>query len=167
MIDLYFKRPILVDYIISVIIISGIVTLDYFDIFNLPSSEKSSDFASDIGAIGLTVSGFILTLITILISFKSGQIIAEEKLTNSSSPFKIFLASPLYGRSIDILKYGVLSLVLVSFLIYILKLSLDDKYLVYIFHVNILGLIIILMTFLRCFFVLGIIMKMQNPNWSS
>jgi hypothetical protein len=162
MIDIYYKKPVLFDFIISAIVIGFVVSLDCYNLFKLPDSEKSSDFASDIGAIGLTISGFILTLITILISLKSGQVLLGEKLTNSSSPFKIFLASPLYVRSIDILKYGVFSLVLVSFAIFILKLALDVNHLKYIFYGNVLGLVIILMTFLRCFYVIGIIMQIQN-----
>ena len=68
MIEAYFKRPMLYDYSVSAIIIAIIAVLNYRDYLELPNSEKSSDFASDIGAIGLTISGFILTIITILIT---------------------------------------------------------------------------------------------------
>lgn len=162
MIEAYYKRPILFDYIASSVIIGGIVALNYYSLFNLPDADKSIDFASDVAAIGLTVSGFILTLITILITFKSGQLLSEEGLTNGSSPFKIFLASSLYNKSVSILKYGVLSLVIVSFFLYALKLFLSPRYLEYVFYSNVLGLVIMLATFVRCFYVLGIIMRMQN-----
>jgi hypothetical protein len=160
--EAYYKRPVLYDYLLSVIIIVVFAVLDCTGTVKLPTATKSADFASDIGAIGLTVSGFILTLITILITLKSGQLISNETLTNSSSPFKIFLASPLFGRAIAILKYGVLSLVLVSFALIILKLVLSDAVIEYIFYVDILGLVMILATFLRCFYVLGLITKMQG-----
>jgi hypothetical protein len=160
--DLYYDRPILYDYLIAFILLLVLFLLEKYNFFQLPCSSKSSDFASDLGAIGLTVSGFILTLITILLTLKSGQLLSEDKLTNKSSPFKIFLSSKMYNRSVDILKHGVLSLVLISILLYILKLTLPTDYLLYIFYINILGLVIILTTFLRCFYIIGLIMRMQQ-----
>jgi hypothetical protein len=160
--DLYYNRPILYDYLLACILLFVLFLMEKYNFFRLPCTSKSSDFASDLGAIGLTVSGFILTLITILLTLKSGQLLSDEKLTNNSSPFKIFLASKMYNRSVDILKHGVLSLVLISILLYILKLTLPSDFLHYIFYINILGLVIILATFLRCFYVIGLIMKMQH-----
>jgi hypothetical protein len=162
--DIYYSRPILYDYVISIIIIVFLIIMELKGKIIIPCSTKSSDFASDLGAIGLTVSGFILTLITILLTLKSGQLISDEKLTNQSSPFKIFLASHLYNRSVDILKFGVLSLVVVSIGLYIFKLVVYDEYVRYIFYADILGIIIVLATFLRCFYVIGLIMKMQKTS---
>lgn len=162
LLDKYFKRPLLYDYMISAIIIGSLISLEWFNKIQIPCATKSEGFASDLGAIGLTVSGFILTLITILLTLKSGQILSNEELKNTSSPFRIFLASPMYNRSVDILKYGVLSLVSISLLLYTLKLTLSSEYIGYIFYFNILGLVMILMTFLRCFYVIGLIMKMQQ-----
>jgi hypothetical protein len=160
--DKYYKYPILYDYLISILLIGIIIVLEKKDLFVIPSGNFSTDFASDIGAIGLTISGFILTLITILISFKSSQLLSEEKLKNNSSPFKIFLASNLYKNSIKILQRGVVSLIIISFLIFLSKLIFINKSPEYIFYLNIIGLVIILSTFLRCYYVLGLILKMQN-----
>lgn len=161
-IDTYYRRPILYDYLMSFLIISILVLLNYFNKFELPCASKSIDFSSDVGAIGLTVSGFVLTLVTILLTFKSGQILSAEKLTNESSPFKIFLGSKMYHQAIKVLKEGVYSLVFISMLTFILKLGLGDSLIKYMFYVNLVGLIIILTTFLRCFFVLSLILKMQE-----
>ncbi|MAN28599.1 MAG: hypothetical protein CMH15_09600 [Mesonia sp.] len=163
MIESYFKRPILYDYIVAFIIIAIILTIDYTNvIINNSIIIKSYDFSSDIGAIGLTISGFILTLVTILITLKSGQIISDEELKNDSSLFKIFLASNLYFKSLRILKNGVLSLIAICFLIYVLKLILTRSYYIILFYTNLVALLIIITTFLRCFYVLNLIMKMQK-----
>ena len=160
--DKYYKHPILYDYLISIVLIAIIYSLEKKDIIKIPCGNFSNDFASDIGAIGLTISGFILTLITILISFKSSQLLSEEKLKNDSSPFKIFLASKLYKSSINILQRGVISLIVISFLIFISKLFFINRTTDYIFYLNVVGLVIILSTFLRCYYVLGLILKMQK-----
>ena len=159
MIESYFKRPILYDYIVAFIIIAIILTIDYTNvIINNSIIIKSYDFSSDIGAIGLTISGFILTLVTILITLKSGQIISDEELKNDSSLFKIFLASNLYFKSLRILKNGVLSLIAICFLIYVLKLILTRSYYIILFYTNLVALLIIITTFLRCFYVLNLIL---------
>uniref|UniRef100_UPI0032177FFD hypothetical protein n=1 Tax=uncultured Draconibacterium sp. TaxID=1573823 RepID=UPI0032177FFD len=160
----YFKRPILYDYLISLAIITVIIILEYLDKVEIPTYKISVDLASDIAAIGLTVSGFILTIVAILITLKSGQILSEEKLSNKSNAFKIFLASPLYGRSIDILKNGVISLIVISMILYFIKTGLNQSILKHIFYFNILGLLLIIGTFIRCFYVLGLIIKMQKKS---
>lgn len=164
MIEGYYKRPILYDYIISIIIIGLIIILEKYSRVSFSGVGNISEFASDIGGVGLTISGFILTLITILMTLKSGQIISEEELKNSSSPFKIFLDSQLYIRSIDILKNGVLSLIFACFVIYLYKLFAFGFFPKYLFYLNIVGLIIIITTFLRCFYVLNLIMRMQKTK---
>lgn len=162
LIDVYYKRPILYDYIISFSIIAALFFLNSHNLFVLPCKQNSLDFASDIGAIGLTVSGFVLTLITILLTLKSGQLLSNESLTNESSPFKIFLSSKLYQQTICILKKGVYSLVFISMLLYTLKMTLNPSISQNIFFANIIGLFVILTTFLRCFYVLSLILKMQE-----
>lgn len=164
LIDKYFRRPLFYDYVLSGLIVFLFIILNWKGYLELPSIEKTSLFSSDLGAIGFTVSGFILTLITILLTLKSAQILTKEKLSEDSSSFKIFLGSKLYSKSIDILKYGVLSLVLISLLLYLLKLLVPTNYIHNLFYFNIVGLIIIFTTFLRCFHVLGLIMKMQDVN---
>lgn len=162
LIDKYYKRPILYDYLFSFLIIIVLIILNNFGRISLPCNNISADFSSDIGAIGLTVAGFVLTLITILLTLKSGQLLSNDELTEESNPFKIFLSSKLYNKAITILKKGVFSLVFISMLLYILKIGLNILVQDYIFYFNLVGLIIILSTFLRCFYVLTLILKMQN-----
>ncbi|WP_289039174.1 hypothetical protein [uncultured Zobellia sp.] len=162
--DWYYKRPILIDYAIAALFVGLFFLINrQLDLDIIKSNEKN-DLSIDIGAIGLTVSGFILTLVTILITFKSGEILSDNSLDNDSSPFKIFLGSKLYKKSINILKYGVLSLVSISIAIFILKMFSGSISSEYILSANIIGIIIISTTFIRCFYVLNIILKMQDYN---
>ena len=158
----YYKRPILIDYLISTVVIGLFFFVDEQLDLKILKKNIDNDISFDIGAIGLTVSGFILTLVTILITFKSGEILSDKHLDNDSNPFKIFLGSALYKKSIDILKYGVLSLVVVSISIFILKMFSGNIGAKYILGSNIMGIIIISTTFIRCFYVLNIILKMQE-----
>ena len=165
MLNIYYKRPILYDYFISILVIIILCLLRRYCIFEFPKIEKSLEFASDIAGVGLTISGFILTLLTILMTLKSGEIVSDEKpLKNSSSAFKIFLSSPLYLESVKILRNGVFSLLIICFLIYLNKLLFTLIYSEIIFFMNITCLILIVTTFFRCFYVLDLIGKMQKPH---
>lgn len=162
--DWYYKRPILIDYVIAALFIGLFFLINEELDLDIVKSNAKNDLSIDIGAIGLTVSGFILTLVTILITFKSGEILSDNSLDNDSNPFKIFLGSALYKKSINILKYGVLSLVTISIAIFILKMFSGNIGSEYILSANIIGIIIISTTFIRCFYVLNIILKMQDYN---
>ena len=162
--DWYYKRPILIDYLLAIMVISFFFFINDRLNLNMIKANANTDLSIDIGAVGLTVSGFILTLVTILITFKSGEILSDNRLENDSNPFKVFLRSPLYKKSINILKYGVLSLVVVSIAIFILKIFSGNISSKYVFGSNIMGVIIISSTFLRCFYVLNLILKMQDSN---
>lgn len=162
--DWYYKRPILIDYAIAALVIGLFFLINEYLNLEIIKANVNNDLSIDIGAIGLTVSGFILTLVTILITFKSGEILSDNSLDNDSNPFKIFLGSALYKKSINILKYGVLSLVTISIAIFILKLFSGNISSKYILSANIVGIIIISTTFIRCFYVLNIILKMQDYN---
>jgi hypothetical protein len=161
-IETYYKNPIRYDYLLSIVVVLICYFLDKYNYIKIPDIKFSNNFASDIGAIGLTFSGFILTLITILISFKSSQITDSQPLDNNSNAFKIFLASGLYNSSIKILQRGVVSLIVISFLIFLTKLIVINQTYNYLFYFNIVGLIIVLSTFFRCYYVLGLILKMQK-----
>ena len=125
--DIYYKRPILYDYLLSILIIIGFLTLEHKYHLYCIDVEKSASLSSDLGAIGLTISGFVLTLSTILITLKTNQILNNKELTNNSSPFEIFLSSPLYLKSIEILKHAVLSLVISSIALYLFKIILPSS----------------------------------------
>lgn len=162
--DWYYRRPILIDYLTASIVIGLFFLINNQLGLNIIEVNIDNDISIDIGAIGLTVSGFILTLVTILITFKSGEILSDNRLDNESSPFKIFLRSTLYKKAINILKYAVLSLVMISVAIFILKIFSGNVRAEYILGANIIGIIIISTTFIRCFYVLNIILKMQDFN---
>lgn len=162
--DKYYKRPVFYDYLLSIVVTSAIVLINYkYDLYRV-NVLRSEGIAADLGAIGLTVSGFILTLSTILISLKTSQILNKNKLSNKNTPFEIFLASPLYSKSIEILKNAVLSLVITSIVLYIYKAVVPDKYMEYIFYFNMNSILIILTTFLRCFHVINLILQMQSSD---
>lgn len=154
--DKYYKRPILYDIIISLVVILGIGFLQDRNYISLNFDSDSND----ISTIGLTVSGFILTLLSILLTLKSRSILDNEK--NYNNNFEVFLASNLYSKSIKILKKGVVILIFISLISLTIGTLMKDVYKDYGLYINIVCLLFIFLTFLRCFHILNLIFDMQN-----
>lgn len=156
--DKYYSRPLLYDIIVNITIVSLLFYLKNHCIVKLDFDENSIN----VGSVGLTISGFILTLLTILLTLKSNSIIKSDSITSGSNAFQIFLASDLYKKSISILKNAVIILLSVSFISLASSVLAKSFYAEYGFYINTVCLLFILFTFLRCFHVLNLIFEMQN-----
>jgi len=88
--DIYFKRPLWWDYSIA----TGLALVSFLAIeksyLKLPPEAESISILSDLTNISLTISGFILTLLTVLITFKSGS---KTKKINLDSTEPLFECS--------------------------------------------------------------------------
>ncbi|MDG1824523.1 MAG: hypothetical protein P8H45_06500 [Flavobacteriaceae bacterium] len=155
MLDAYFKKPVFWDFLIAIIVMAIIAFLNFKQLFNLPKDVYSLDMASDLSNVSLTSVGFVLTLLTVLITFKSGSNLTKEKATESNTLFELFFTSPLYFETVKHLKNCIKSLIVIAILGFSLKLGLTKDFTEYIFFFNIIGLIIIVMTLWRCLLILS------------
>ncbi len=160
--DKYFQRPVLYDYLFSIVVAIILYLCFCKGLFNLPKDERSLSMTSDLANVGLTSAGFILTLLTVLITFKSSSRINKGNYSEDDSLFDLFFASDLYFTTVRILKNCIKSLILISVLGYALKLGLPKEYLEYVFFYNVFGLIIVALTLYRCLLILTKILKMQK-----
>ncbi|MDB5115458.1 MAG: hypothetical protein JWQ79_950 [Mucilaginibacter sp.] len=164
MVDSYFKRPVFYDYLIA-FLACGVSYYFYCNKgFNLPNAGHTFDTATGISTIALTLAGFILTLLTVLITFKMGAKTPNEPSYENIPLFDLFFSTNLYFQTIDLLKGCIKSLIFVSVLGFSLKILLSDCYMKYLFFSNILGLIIITMTLWRSLLILTKIIDLQKNN---
>jgi hypothetical protein len=160
--DKYFKQPLFWDYLISSSITVVFIVLYNYNSINLPKIDRSISITSDLSNVGLTSAGFILTLLTVLITFKSGSKITKENYTDNNTLFELFFTSDLYFQTIKILKNCIKSLIFISVFGYCLKIGLTQDNLQFTFFYNIFGLAIIALTLWRCLLILTKILKMQE-----
>lgn len=161
-VEMYYRYSILFDILLCALL-SG--SLKLFEIkYGFITDYKNYDRAlcSDLGSIGLTIGGFLLTISTILISFKITALYDKSELKNSSSSFKIFISSPLYFKTVGFLNKSVIILVILSLCNYLFKIVVPSDYNYLLFYLNISTTFIILTTFSRCLYVLNLIIKMQT-----
>ena len=164
MLNFYFKRPILSDYAIASLVVIIAVFLLGSNCLSLPNADRLFSTVSDMSTIALTMAGFILTLSTVLISFKSTNNIDKGNVQQSDKVFDLFFASKLYFETIKILNNAIKSLSTIALLGYILKLSLSESYLSHLYLFCIFGIVIIVLTVIRCVIILTTIVKMQEEK---
>ncbi len=95
MIDRYFRRPLFWDYLLAAI---GCFTLHLLlkDHYVIPSSAVNIwSMSSELSLISLTLAGFILTLLTVLITFKSRSTIKNKIYNEASTVFEVFFATEI------------------------------------------------------------------------
>lgn len=162
MLDKYFKRPVLWDYCFSITLSIIVTYLLNKNSFQFTKDETILSVVSDLSTVALTLSGFILTLLTVLISFKTTSKSKKELSLETDTLFSIFFSTNLYFETVRHLKNGILSLALIAVLGYSLKLLLNTKQYYLLFSFNIISLLIILLTLLRCLTILSKIIKIQK-----
>src|SRR5690606_32803109 len=116
--------------------------------------EDVISITTDVTTISLTLTGFILTLLTVLITFKTSSKAKKIEIESSESLFNLFFASGYYYETVKLLKNCIKSLIFIAIVGFSLKLFLLDKYKPYTFFFNIIGLCIILLTIWRCLLIL-------------
>lgn len=160
--DKYYKRPLVFDLLINVVVLTIVFYIDNWGYYSFTFDEKSQVIPS----IGITISGFILTMLTILLTLKSNSIInaKNESKNELKNNFSIFLTSELYSKSISILRNGVISLLTVSFFTLGISVVLREVYSAVGIYLNIVCFVFTLLVFLRSFYVLNLIFKMQGTK---
>lgn len=163
MINKYFNRPILYDYLIAITItfISFLVykRLEYV----LPKMDTLLALATDLSTVSLTFAGFVLTLLTVIITFKlSAKVPVNTDDNENISLFDLFFSTALYPMTVRLLKGCIKSLGFISLLGYTLKLFLPDEFRIYLFAFDVIALVAITLTFIRSLLILGLITGLQN-----
>jgi len=123
--DHYMRRPILWDTAIASACSAALVVLHTTGRIPAHKIASARDLVSDMSSAGFTASGFILTVLTILVTFKS---LAPRRLdTKSASVFELFFHTGLYHTSVSIIKNCVFSVLFVSGMGYVARLVIHQS----------------------------------------
>lgn len=162
MLSFYFRRPILIDYFIAALLAGVVAYLLFHNYLSLPTSDRLFSTVSDMSTIALTMAGFILTLSTVLISFKSTNKVDRNNIQESDTIFDLFFASRLYFDTIRMLNNAIKSLSVIALIGYLLKLIFRDTSLLPLYLYCIFGISIIILTVIRCVIILTTVVNMQE-----
>jgi len=162
MVDWYFKRTLFIDYTLSILISLAAYYCYLHCEFTLPKVETLLSITGELSTISLTFAGFILTLLTILITFKTGAQVPTDENQHLVPLFHIFFSTPLYFKTIMLLKNAIKSLIVIAMVGYVLKLTLRDQNLVFLFFFDIIAVCIITLTLWRNLTILSLILSLQK-----
>ncbi len=157
--DKYFAKPLFWDYLIGFSLLSIIIFCYKHQLIPLPSREDSYALTGDYTNISLTFAGFILTILTVLITFKDSSTNSNDK---EEPGFHTFFKSKFYFQTVTYLKDCIKSIILVASLGFFLRLFLHGDARSYLFFFNCFGLTITILTILRCLLIVSKVLDMQK-----
>lgn len=158
--DIYYRKPVLWDYSLASFVTMLCFWLCSTKSIILPETQDSFSLTGDLTTINLTLAGFILTILTVLITFKgTGQNYVNK---SQSSIFDKFFSTQYYFITAKILRNCIKSIAFIAAIGFFLKMFLTGEQKYYLFFYNIFGIIITILTILRCLFILGRILDIQK-----
>lgn len=157
----YFIYPIIFDISISAFFAMVFDKLIQKDILILPKRDFILSSVSDIANISFSSTGFILTILTVLITFKAGSR-NKNKIKNYDSALDYFFHTPLYAQTTYHLKNCIKSLVMLAVTGYLLKITISDPFTIYLFHFLIFSISVLALTLTRCLLILNKVLELQN-----
>ena len=156
--DYYFRRPVFWDYLIS-IVVSGSLLYCFTQLnIIIPKGSDSYSSTGDISNIAFTMAGFILTILTVLITFKDST---GENINNA---FARFFNSGYYHQTVEYLKNCIKSIIIVAIVGFFLKIFIPEDYRNYLFFFNVFALLVTFLSIWRCILILSKILVLQNPT---
>tara|TARA_R110000744_G_scaffold380502_1_gene501520 strand:- start:5739 stop:6260 length:522 start_codon:yes stop_codon:yes gene_type:complete len=171
MLDRYFNYAILADIIVSSLIAAIFYYLNDNCFIKVPSTERLISIISDISNVAFTSAGFVLTFLTLLVSFKiSANPIKKEERTSLEETYKkisifnLFLSSPLYSETIRHLKNGVKELLVIAILGYGVKLLAENISDATMFYLSVFGIVVISLVLWRSLLVLSGVLSVQDKE---
>lgn len=160
--DIYFKRPIFWDYLLASILLIAAFSLYQKNKISLPEVQDSFSLTGDLTNISLTLAGFILTILTVLITFKDNS--TNKKASETDPTFTKFFGTPFYFETVKHLKNCIKSIILIAALGFFFKLFLLNDFRKYFFFYNIFGLTITILTIWRCLLILNRVLTLQKSD---
>ncbi|WP_110357966.1 hypothetical protein [Arenibacter sp. ARW7G5Y1] len=171
MLNKYFSYSIFWDLLIAVVFTSTFFILVYICYVIIPTEELLLSIVTDISNIAFTSAGFVLTFLTLLVSFKISAKPIKRKKGNTLedtykkvSIFNLFLNSPLYVETIRHLKNGVKELLVIAILGFSLKLLAANIKIEVFFYFSIFGIVIISLVLWRSLLVLSGVLSVQDKS---
>lgn len=113
--DLYYKRPIIIDFII--IIIGWIASSNIHLInFTYPDQSGSLSLMSSLIGTMISLAGFILAALTIIVTFKSS--IIAKGIDEATNALELLFSSRHYNSIVKVFKDSIIEFVCYSLISY-------------------------------------------------
>ena len=159
--NLYFNNPFKWDCALSLLVVVVVWILNKKQAISIPCDDFILSSVSDISNTSFSSAGFILTILTVLITFKAGSQ-RKEKIENYDSALDLFFQTSLYSTTTHLLKDCIKVLIVLGLVGYALKIVLPENLRIYIFFFIIFALFLLALTLMRCLLILSKVLALQT-----
>ncbi|MDX9883169.1 MAG: hypothetical protein RBS73_13995 [Prolixibacteraceae bacterium] len=161
--NIYIKRPLLYDLFICAFIITVIEVFNVLSLSITLDSAKST--ISDIVNTSISLAGFILAALTIIVTFKDNIAHREQSNPNPKlndlSGLELIFSSKHYKRIIGVFSWAAVIYISIFLLFSILKLFLSKIPEKFYLDIVLVGILLISFTIFRSLLVLYNVIKLQ------
>ena len=162
LLNLYYQKPVFYDLVLAFLGCLIMFVLKQKELLDQISEERILSSVTEISNVCFTTAGFVLTFITLIVSFKESSATNHSNEIPEKKIFQVFFSSSLYAETLRQLKNFFKSLVILAFTGYLIKTALPSSFIHYAFYFNITSLIILLTTLFRSLLIIMNILKLQN-----
>ena len=160
-IDKYLAYPIIFDLFL-VVIVWLVSKNSNLIAFTLIDKLNQINILSNIIGTDVSLAGFILAALTIIVTFKSN--IKTKKLEDSKSPLEMIFTSDHYTNIVTVFKQAIIEFTLCFTFLFIIWASSDHLNIWTINRVVVTGIIITTTTIFRSLFILFMILNMNHKK---
>lgn len=161
LLDYYFRNTIAFDIIIGLLICSMYLWVNNEGILVLPNEDYVKNITSETVTILLTIIGFVLTFLSIIITFKEGK--SEYNNTDTTNVQTIFYKSRLYFETIKHIKNTIKSLMTSAIAIYLTRFIFFNN-LKFIYLAALFGISILIISVVKSLFIINKVIEFQSQK---
>ncbi|OFX58369.1 MAG: hypothetical protein A2066_14720 [Bacteroidetes bacterium GWB2_41_8] len=164
--NIYIKRPLLYDLFICSFIV---FCIEYFQILTLTVSlDSAKSTISDVVNTSISLAGFILAALTIIVTFKDNITHKEKsdpaKNSVEASGFELIFSSKHYKRIVGVFSWAAIIYILLFLIFSVLKILLSKIPEKFYLDIVIVGIVLVALTIFRSLLVLYKVIKLQIKN---
>lgn len=160
-IDFYLKHPTWLDGFLICILFTANYYIPVIFTIKYDSETQLDVLASLIGT-SVSLAGFILAALTIIVAFKSN--IACKPASEANSPLELLFSTKQYPKIVKVFKDAIIELTIVFVGLYVVWIMLDNLTSSMLLNSNIYGSLLVFLTVFRTLFVLFLILDLDSAS---
>lgn len=158
-IDFYLNNSLKIDFVCLLLIWFINSNFSLFE-FNIGTKENNVSILSDIISASISLAGFILASLTIIVAIKSN--LTNKSKESAKNPLELFFSPMNYRKIIEVFQGSIIELTFSFICAYIFWVSLENIEIFTLFRVNISLIFVVAISVTRSLLVLFKIINIKE-----
>jgi len=172
----YFDYALIWDFFVAILIGTGLLIFEekIEDFFVLPSSNSLDSFGVSLLTISSTLLGFLLTIITVIVTFKKGfeerveislplvpDQVPEASVFNKPKSKESIFSTPIHKAVVSVFICSTYEISIILFTLLILQLKIINYSIYWVFVICVCLLLIIILSIVRCLYIFKLFLNVH------